>query len=45
MYNVKGWAAFGFGNGMLDGIDAYLFKNTASGWTVENAYTYTPELH
>jgi hypothetical protein len=39
-----GWAGFGFGNGMLDGIDAYLFKKTLSGWTVESAITYGTTL-
>ena len=35
-----GWGGFGFGNGMPDGIDAYLFKKTPAGWTVESAITY-----
>jgi hypothetical protein len=33
----KCWVAFGSGNRMYDGIDAFILQNTTSGWTVHNA--------
>lgn len=38
--SYTGWVAFGFGNGMLSGIDGYIIERLADGgWSVDNIYT------